>query len=644
MTVSRAPEASRVMRSDCAQSTTANTECAAANTSVSPARVGVGAVCGRACGRGGRCVAGGAAAALAWHCCSGVWVAWCLRCVVVVLLVFSLCPFSSVVVCLAGGLSAVFAVLAPAGSAASRVCVGCVACGFSASWFFLEFLISWVLRSSKTPFHFDEPSFQNSSLAVMSHPRFLRTGNLARVQSFATSSVSQHQPSHNASRGHDGSGAERVHRQVGVQPRVDSGGKGVRRDVQAVIAQLEILNCETFATMEGTYEKFREWLHSSDIGLERTGAHKVQAAKVVCAWEPADARNTAQRNLEAEQKTAGLPAAIPGGMFVTMRRASESHVEPVQTLSLSELQAKSFLEWRNAQVDDGEFLAESLADVASQQEEGALTEETTADFVREGSKAVVRMWRIRARSACRRPQTATPQVSSPCSLVGDDEPALSEQHWARNFDPAHFRNHVDWFLGDSVAQLKAVTATGQESVSPAWPVVLRYELELRKEAMKLMNMASVTIAEALAAARRSDELRTCFLITPLALGGGQRQQQETRRDGLSADKAKPRQQVSQPQPKASGTRRRRNNSARDNKRQKVARVSQEEARGTAERRRIIPACCTSGTMGRASASPFRTPRVAVPEKRASISTFVRIALGLTALTSVERTPNPVPPT
>ena len=50
--------------------------------------------------------------------------------------------------------------------------------------------------------------------------------------------------------------------------------KGVRRDVQVIIAQLEILNCETFATMEGTSEKFREWLHSSDIGLERTGQPK----------------------------------------------------------------------------------------------------------------------------------------------------------------------------------------------------------------------------------------------------------------------------------------------------------------------------------------------------------------------------------
>ena len=111
--------------------------------------------------------------------------------------------------------------------------------------------------------------------------------------------------------------------------------------------------------MEGTSERFKEWLHSDVNGLGRIGADKMQTSTVVCAWEAAVGRTAAQRNLEAEQRTAGLPAAIPGGMFVTMRRAWESHLEPGQTLSLSELPAKSFLEWRIVHVDDGEFLTES---------------------------------------------------------------------------------------------------------------------------------------------------------------------------------------------------------------------------------------------------------------------------------------------
>ena len=70
-----------------------------------------------------------------------------------------------------------------------------------------------------------------------------------------------------------------------------------------------------------------------------------------------------------------------------------------QTLSPSELLAKLFIEWRQAQVDDGVFLTESLAEVSSQQEESAQTDDhTQADFVREGSKAVIRVRRTKVKS------------------------------------------------------------------------------------------------------------------------------------------------------------------------------------------------------------------------------------------------------
>ena len=42
---------------------------------------------------------------------------------------------------------------------------------------------------------------------------------------------------------------------------------------------------------------------------------------------------------------------------MTVRRAWEANFEPGQTLSPTELPANSFLEWRNVQVDDGEFLS-----------------------------------------------------------------------------------------------------------------------------------------------------------------------------------------------------------------------------------------------------------------------------------------------
>ena len=75
-------------------------------------------------------------------------------------------------------------------------------------------------------------------------------------------------------------------------------------------------------------------------------------------------------------------------MFVAMRKTWERNLEPGESLKPSELPAQSFLEWRNPLVDDGEFLTESLAEVATQQEVSARTDDTTqADFVRVGSES-----------------------------------------------------------------------------------------------------------------------------------------------------------------------------------------------------------------------------------------------------------------
>ena len=100
--------------------------------------------------------------------------------------------------------------------------------------------------------------------------------------------------------------------------------------------------------------------------------------------------------------------------------------------------------------------------------------------------------------------------------------------WAIGYQQSMLRSHVDWLLGDDVAELKAMTPAGHESICPAWPVILRYELEVRKEAMRQLNMCGASLATAFAAGRQSDELRTRYLVTPLALGGTPKRLQETR--------------------------------------------------------------------------------------------------------------------
>ena len=149
--------------------------------------------------------------------------------------------------------------------------------------------------------------------------------------------------------------------------------KGGRKDVQAILANMDITGCETFSLLGESASALRTWLRGEDVGLAKEGADKVAAVKVLAAWEAAYERTKTLRTKQAEESSSGLPAIIPGGAFIAMRRVWEeqpaANLHPGQTLKPSELPSKSFSKWRYTQVEEGEFLSESLADVTSQQEE-----------------------------------------------------------------------------------------------------------------------------------------------------------------------------------------------------------------------------------------------------------------------------------
>ena len=90
---------------------------------------------------------------------------------------------------------------------------------------------------------------------------------------------------------HDSREAERRHQPIRKQ----------RRKV-CTVARLEVLTCER------AQQRKCARLHSDDIGLSRQGADKVQEAEVITAWESAVGRVSTQRQQDAEQRAAGLPA------------------------------------------------------------------------------------------------------------------------------------------------------------------------------------------------------------------------------------------------------------------------------------------------------------------------------------------------
>ena len=95
---------------------------------------------------------------------------------------------------------------------------------------------------------------------------------------------------------------------------------------------------------------------------------------------------------------------------------------------------------------------------------------------------MLRLKRMRAKSTM---PTTTEQLRHKYRVLAVHWGMMCQRYpnksWAIGYEQSMLRSHVDWLLGEDVAELSAMTPSGHESICPAWPVVLRYELEVRKK-------------------------------------------------------------------------------------------------------------------------------------------------------------------
>ena len=82
-----------------------------------------------------------------------------------------------------------------------------------------------------------------------------------------------------------------------------------------------------------------------------------------------------------------------------------------------------------------------------------------------------------------------------------------------------WQRYADFLLGDKVSNLRIPCLQGDamQSVRPPWNVVLHYEYEIRKAAMKAARDHGQQIDEAMAAAVANAELKEVHFTSPLAL-------------------------------------------------------------------------------------------------------------------------------
>ena len=78
-------------------------------------------------------------------------------------------------------------------------------------------------------------------------------------------------------------------------------------------------------------------------------------------------------------------------------------------------------------------------------------------------------------------------------------------------------DHLEYLLGENILGFKSEDENGNVAAEVSWPYFLRYEHEIRKQAIKWVNNGTCSLVEGLRRARTDAELRMKFLITPLSV-------------------------------------------------------------------------------------------------------------------------------
>ena len=183
------------------------------------------------------------------------------------------------------------------------------------------------------------------------------------------------------------------------------------------------------------------------------------------------------------------------------------------TLSEHDVPSSEYLALKVEECENGEVTAASLDEITSKAHKNTASLQTSLD-----TSGHVRVVKTKTKGSL---PSNTEEYRQAMKLEAVTWLCMASKfkakQWLAGLKMEHFLKFVDFILGDRVNAIKVPVDNGQQAVKPNWALVLQYEHRLRREAMKLVNRAEATLAEALTRVTKDQDLKEAFFTTPLAL-------------------------------------------------------------------------------------------------------------------------------
>ena len=294
-------------------------------------------------------------------------------------------------------------------------------------------------------------------------------------------------------------------------------------DIIAMISHNGLEDLVTFHKWDDSPEKVREAI-IKDLKLDPDASpkHRAMVARIVAAWEATGKRISARDTEEAEQRTTGsaMPKTVPKAVYLEITRTfGRVHRE----LPDKEQPAKSLVEKRFEQIEEGELIAETMKEIVTKSEESedafggcTISADGTLKLKRGRAESTVpaKPEELRAKLKVLSILWEFVRLKFPKKfmVVGTaKDPEYSMSIWSE---------YADWLLGDEVYENVVHSDGGNMKYRPAWSTLLELDYQVRRRAYKVMNEENITLRKALKEAMAHEPTFRKYFTMPTSLAAG----------------------------------------------------------------------------------------------------------------------------
>ena len=291
---------------------------------------------------------------------------------------------------------------------------------------------------------------------------------------------------------------------------------GMSEQVQYDIGQ-HYKTVRRFSALADTRADLRTALAADFTLRADNAAGRAEVAAVVAAWESSRQSYEEEIKLRQEAKGLGLTRPLPHTDRSAMLRAVEQ--SKGEDMAEREQPSSEYIALLLEEIEQDEVTAHTLDEITSKKDSQTLQLQSSLD-----QSGRVRITRQKPKGKL---PTTTEELRQKLRLEAHAwlmvAAKMKNKVYLRGLEQKHFDRYTDYVLGDKCYQLLVPGASGEKQpLHPPWHILLDYEFELRKKAIRKAHKEARPLHVTLREATEDTELKELHFTSPVTFAAMER--------------------------------------------------------------------------------------------------------------------------